>query len=245
MEQTTFLQQSYPQNQTGFPQDFTQTTPPVQQYYQPQQVNGANLNDQNTVQYANFLERVGAYFIDYCIIYTIALVLSLVVAIPFLPSIIGSYSQLETTLESLEESSEKTNSININNRPSSNTANFNENELNLTADEERIAREAFFNFFVTIILFIIISNILTTIFIWLYYAIMESSGKQATLGKLALSLKVTDLNGNKISFARATGRHFAKIITDFTFGIGYLMPLFTEKKQTLHDMIAGCVVVKK
>lgn len=78
---------------------------------------------------------------------------------------------------------------------------------------------------------------------WLYVALMESSPKQATLGKMACGIKVTDLAGNRISFGRATGRHFAEWITGFTFLIGYVMAAFTQRRQTLHDMIASTVVV--
>jgi len=79
---------------------------------------------------------------------------------------------------------------------------------------------------------------------WLYYALMESSSKQATIGKMVMGIKVTDLEGNQISFARASGRHFGKIISSLILAIGYLMMLWTEKKQTLHDKMAGCLVVK-
>lgn len=80
---------------------------------------------------------------------------------------------------------------------------------------------------------------------WLYYALMESSEKQATLGKLAIGIKVTDLQCNRISFAQATGRHFAKIISSIILLVGYFMAGFTEKKQALHDIIANCLVIKK
>lgn len=80
---------------------------------------------------------------------------------------------------------------------------------------------------------------------WLYFALMESSAKQATLGKMALGIVVTDLNGSKISFGRATGRYFGKILSGLILYIGYIMAGFTEKKQALHDMIAGCLVVNK
>ncbi len=79
---------------------------------------------------------------------------------------------------------------------------------------------------------------------WLYFAFMESSKQQATLGKMALGLKVTDMEGNKISFARATGRYFGKIISNMIFMIGYILAGLTEKKQALHDMIAGCLVIR-
>jgi uncharacterized RDD family membrane protein YckC len=78
---------------------------------------------------------------------------------------------------------------------------------------------------------------------WLYHAVMESSPTQGTLGKLALSIKVTDLEGHRISFLRATGRLFAKYVSACIFYIGFLMAGFTEKKQALHDMIAGTLVV--
>jgi uncharacterized RDD family membrane protein YckC len=80
---------------------------------------------------------------------------------------------------------------------------------------------------------------------WLYFALMESSNKGATLGKMALSLRVTGMNGEKISFAKATGRYFGKIISGMILCIGYIMAGFTEKKQALHDMMAGCLVVRK
>ncbi len=80
---------------------------------------------------------------------------------------------------------------------------------------------------------------------WLYFALMESSAKQATLGKMALGIIVTDEQGRRISFARATGRHFAKILSALTLLIGYLMAGFTRRKQALHDMLAGCLVLKK
>ena len=77
---------------------------------------------------------------------------------------------------------------------------------------------------------------------WLYEALMESSSHQATLGKMIFGLKVTDLEGNRISFARATGRHFAKYASAMILGIGFIMAGFTERKQALHDMLAGTLV---
>jgi uncharacterized RDD family membrane protein YckC len=79
---------------------------------------------------------------------------------------------------------------------------------------------------------------------WLYYALMQSSSKQATLGQLALGIRVTDLEGRRISFARASGRYFATMLTGLTFGIGYLLMLFTARKQTLHDLVAGTLVLR-
>ena len=77
---------------------------------------------------------------------------------------------------------------------------------------------------------------------WLYEAFMLSSKYQATLGKMILGMKVTDLYGNRISFARATGRHFAKWISGAILCIGYFMIGFTERKQGLHDLLAGTLV---
>jgi uncharacterized RDD family membrane protein YckC len=79
---------------------------------------------------------------------------------------------------------------------------------------------------------------------WIYEAALESSSKQATVGKMVLGLKVTDLEGRRISFLRATGRHFAKILSAMIFLIGYIMAGFTLRKQALHDIIAGTFVVR-
>lgn len=79
----------------------------------------------------------------------------------------------------------------------------------------------------------------------LYYSLMEASKYQATLGKLALGLKVTDTNGNKIDFVKALIRNLGKILSAFILMIGYIMAGFTDKKQALHDIIASTLVVKK
>jgi uncharacterized RDD family membrane protein YckC len=89
----------------------------------------------------------------------------------------------------------------------------------------------------TFFIFIILGN-------WLYYSLMESSSRQATLGKMAVGIKVTDMNGQRISFLNATGRYFGKIISGAVFMIGYIMIIFTEKKQGLHDIMAGTLVVR-
>jgi len=89
------------------------------------------------------------------------------------------------------------------------------------------------------------SNITSLILQWLYFSLMESSAKQATLGKMALGLKVTDLSGQRISFINATGRYFGKILSGIILLIGYLMVLWDDKRQALHDKLAGTLVVKK
>ncbi len=77
-----------------------------------------------------------------------------------------------------------------------------------------------------------------------YFAGMESSSWQATVGKKALGLVVTDLNGQRISLGRAIGRYFGKILSALILLIGFIMVAFTERKQGLHDMIAGTLVLK-
>ena len=86
--------------------------------------------------------------------------------------------------------------------------------------------------------------LLPTVVGFFYFAYMESSRHQATVGKLVMKLKVTDLQGGRISFARAVGREFARITNVITLGIGYLMVIWTGRKQALHDMLSDCVVRK-
>lgn len=80
---------------------------------------------------------------------------------------------------------------------------------------------------------------------WLYFAVWESSRSQATPGKMIFGLVVTDTEGDPISFWRATGRTLGKYLSALIFLIGFIMAAFTEKKQALHDLIAGCLVLKK
>jgi uncharacterized RDD family membrane protein YckC len=77
---------------------------------------------------------------------------------------------------------------------------------------------------------------------WLYFAILEST-VGATPGKMLLRIQVTDLDGCRASFGRATARYFGKILSSLILGIGYLMVGFSERKQALHDMLSGCLVV--
>lgn len=78
---------------------------------------------------------------------------------------------------------------------------------------------------------------------WLYFAAMESSTAQATLGKLAIELRVVDMNGQRIGFGRASGRFFGKMVSGLMLGIGYLMVGFTPKRQAMHDMLTDCLVI--
>jgi uncharacterized RDD family membrane protein YckC len=106
---------------------------------------------------------------------------------------------------------------------------------------------------------------------WLYYALQESSAAQATLGKRAIGLRVTDLEGRRISLARATGRFLAETLFPVFIGmvmtipllmitsmmpflavpaytlcflLGHLIQPFTARKQALHDIVAGTLVLK-
>jgi uncharacterized RDD family membrane protein YckC len=80
---------------------------------------------------------------------------------------------------------------------------------------------------------------------WLYFSLMESSSLQGTIGKWALKLRVVDEQGNALSFGRATGRFFGKLLSSLTFSIGYIMIAFTERKQGLHDIIARTIVLRR
>ncbi|TAG15737.1 MAG: RDD family protein [Cytophagia bacterium] len=77
-----------------------------------------------------------------------------------------------------------------------------------------------------------------------YFILMESSERQATVGKLAMGIKVTDLNGQRITRMAAFIRFIGKIVSGIILLIGYIMAAFTEKKQALHDIIANTLVLK-
>jgi len=82
--------------------------------------------------------------------------------------------------------------------------------------------------------------------LWLYYALLESSSWQGTVGKKAVGLIVTDLDGRRVTFGRATARFFSRLITGLVpLFIGYILAGITAKKQALHDMIAGTLVLRK
>ncbi len=108
--------------------------------------------------------------------------------------------------------------------------------------EEDLNDAGFWLILAVIFLFATVSLAVT----WLYHALMESSEWQATVGKKALGLVVTDMAGRRVSFWRATGRHFGKIVTNMVPAfIGYIMAGFTQQKQALHDMIAGCLILRR
>jgi uncharacterized RDD family membrane protein YckC len=79
---------------------------------------------------------------------------------------------------------------------------------------------------------------------WLYFALQESGPHQATVGKRALSLRVTDISGQRLTFGRASGRFFGKYISMLTLFIGYMMAGWTQRKQALHDIMANCLVLR-
>lgn len=79
---------------------------------------------------------------------------------------------------------------------------------------------------------------------WLYFALCESSSWQGTVGKKLLELRLTDMNGQRINFAQATGRHFGKILSALILLIGFFMIAFTEQKQGLRDILAGTLVLR-
>ena len=92
---------------------------------------------------------------------------------------------------------------------------------------------------------IIITAVLSFFISWSYFSGLESSPLQATIGKLAAGIYVTDINGVRLSFGKASCRYFGKIISGLIICIGFIMAGFTNKKQALHDIMAGCLVLAK
>ena len=89
---------------------------------------------------------------------------------------------------------------------------------------------------------------LDDLIIWLlilYWSLMEGSKYQASVGKMAMGIQVTDRDGNHLTFLRAFARNVSKFLSAFTFSIGFMMAGWTSKKQGLHDMVARCYVVLK
>lgn len=88
-------------------------------------------------------------------------------------------------------------------------------------------------------------NIIGFVVAAIYYVMLDASAKQGTWGKQIVGIKVADLQGRRISVGRAIGRFFARYLSVCTCGIGFLLPLFTQNRQTLHDLICGCIVINK
>jgi uncharacterized RDD family membrane protein YckC len=112
-------------------------------------------------------------------------------------------------------------------------------------DPETMSDAEAFNLAATVMAFAGTAAILTAALGILYGALMESSKYQGTLGKLALGLSVTDMDGNKLDFVKSLVRNLSKILSGMILWIGFIIAAFTEKKQGLHDIIAGTLVYKK
>lgn len=89
----------------------------------------------------------------------------------------------------------------------------------------------------------IIGVILSFILGWAYYALLESSSLQGTIGKFALKLEVTDLEGAPLSLLQATKRYLAHILSILTLGAGFVILGFNDKKQAVHDLLTDCMVL--
>jgi len=91
---------------------------------------------------------------------------------------------------------------------------------------------------------VVIANFVFMLVAFFYWPVLESTDRQATLGKQLLGIQVTDTNGARLSFVRALLRNLAKILSSLPFGLGFLLAAFTPKRQALHDMITKCLVVR-
>ena len=106
-------------------------------------------------------------------------------------------------------------------------------------DDPHLMLTAFSQYYDTMLPAVLIITVMT----WLYFAFCESSAWQATIGKLALGIRVTDMQGARISLPRAFGRYPAKYLSAFILCIGFLMVTWTQRKQGLHDMVVGTLVL--
>lgn len=68
---------------------------------------------------------------------------------------------------------------------------------------------------------------------------------QATLGDMVIGAIVVTPEGGRISYARALGRTLMKEVSGLILGIGYFIAAFDDQKRTLHDRVAGTVVIAK
>ncbi len=83
------------------------------------------------------------------------------------------------------------------------------------------------------------------VIIWLYYALLESSPLQASVGKIIMNIKVVDRRGRRLTFWQATERILSKLITNITFYFGFFIAAFDKKKRTLHDRVSHSAVIAK
>ena len=100
------------------------------------------------------------------------------------------------------------------------------------------------NYTEKLIIYYLFSYLIIIILNWLYFSFMESSKYQASLGKLIMGIKVVDIHGKRLSFEKASNRFFATTISYLTFYVGFLMVGFTQNKQTLHDILTNCLIIK-
>lgn len=98
---------------------------------------------------------------------------------------------------------------------------------------------------IDVLIIIIPNSIIPIVPAWLYWSLMQSGKSQATVGQNALGIKVIGTRGQKVTFGMATGRFFGNFLNILTFFIGFLMFFMNNKRQCLHDMISGCIVVKQ
>lgn len=159
--------------------------------------------------YAGFWKRLGAYVIDFIIIYfggSVAVLGFMLVLSPLFLGLIGISTALIDTLGQSES-------------------------------------DMILAFLV--IMLILLSFVANVASVWLYYALMESSKVQGTVGKMALGIVVVDEGMKPVSFGQASARFWSQIVSYLTLGIGYIMAGFTNRKQALHDLIAHTYVVNK
>lgn len=91
----------------------------------------------------------------------------------------------------------------------------------------------------------VVTNLVSLAITAFYYAWFHASSSQATLGKMAVGIKVVRSDGDTISFLRGIGRYFGFLLSSLLLGIGLLMAAFTERKQGLHDLLCDTLVVDK
>ena len=109
----------------------------------------------------------------------------------------------------------------------------------------------FLAFFLDILILIIPAAILnallpgigSVIILLLYKPVFEASPISATPGKALIGLAVVTEDGSRLSLKTSFLRYLGSLLTNLTMGIGYLIALFTDRKQTLHDLLVKSVVV--
>ena len=116
--------------------------------------------------------------------------------------------------------------------------------LSIPWNMEQFNDPDWFTLFASIASLVVAASVISFVIGWLYYALMESGPRQATLGKMALGIKVTDTKGDRVDFGRASLRYVGKIVSGMIFMIGYILAAFTPQKQALHDIMANCLVVR-